>query len=556
MKFFRTALLCLFLAGAILTPRIGGFQATAGAQTAAAQHMCTIDHSQPSDGENALAKEDYDAALAFYRDAVAKSPDSQDARLGLVRSLVGKDMTAEAMKQAAEGVAKYPQSSLAKVAAGEAAFRNADFIAAMDDATTALKLDSCDARAMDLLAEQYEISAYYATAARLITLAHRLRPNDEFIRRDWIFSLPRKQRAEELSKYLDGPASLSKDNRDGLQMVQDHLKARKPGECRITSSSESMKIPFVAIKDEDAVSFKAFGLNVAFNGKVRHMQIDTGASGITLSYEAAKRLGLTPEYRLRTGGVGDDGPTSSYLTHVANITIGGVQFSDCIVDVLQKSKWDTRLDVDGLIGLDFFSHWLATLNYPDRNLTLNPLPPRPGDAAKGPAKAADGSSVAADDDDETLHDAIVPDSLKGWMHIIRIGHNIMLPSKLNGGALHYMIMDTGADLSMLSLAYAKEAGKVRIADEMEVTGISGKVKKVYGVDHVTLQFGPVQLPPEFYYSFDLSKQSHDEGVEISGLAGLPTLSRLTISVDYRDNLMLMKYDPNHDPIKYLQVPMQ
>jgi len=40
--------------------------------------------------------------------------------------------------------------------------------------------------------------------------------------------------------------------------------------------------------------------------------------------------------------------------------------------------------------------------------------------------------------------------------------------------------------------------------------------------------------------------SHDESVEVSGLVGLPTLSRLTITVDYRDNLIQLKYDPKHD----------
>jgi len=199
-----------------------------------------------------------------------------------------------------------------------------------------------------------------------------------------------------------------------------------------------------------------------------------------------------------------------------------------------------------------FDRWLATLNYPDRVLTLNPLPPRPGDPAKGTANSA---SAAADDDD-TPRDAILPDSLKGWTHIIRIGHNIMLPSKLNGGPLHYVIMDTGAFESTLSLAYAKEGGKVHRTDDIQIIGISGKVKDVYGLDHATLQFGTVQLPPEFYFVFDLSKTSHNTGVEVSGFAGLPTLSRLTITVDYRDNLMLMKYDPNHDPIKYLQAPSQ
>ena len=35
-------------------------------------------------------------------------------------------------------------------------------------------------------------------------------------------------------------------------------------------------------------------------------------------------------------------------------------------------------------------------------------------------------------------------------------------------------------------------------------------------------------------------------MEVSGLLGLPTLSRLTISIDYRDNLIQMKFDKAMD----------
>jgi hypothetical protein len=81
---------------------------------------------------------------------------------------------------------------------------------------------------------------------------------------------------------------------------------------------------------------------------------------------------------------------------------------------------------------------------------------------------------------------------------------------------------------------------------MRFTGISGEVKKVYRIDSASLQFGSLALPPTSFSVFDITTVSHDTGAEISGFIGLPTLSRLTISIDYRDNLMQMKYDPKHD----------
>jgi hypothetical protein len=42
-------------------------------------------------------------------------------------------------------------------------------------------------------------------------------------------------------------------------------------------------------------------------------------------------------------------------------------------------------DIDGLIGMDVFSQFLVTLDYPMHKLLLGPLPPRPGEAAAAPA---------------------------------------------------------------------------------------------------------------------------------------------------------------------------
>jgi hypothetical protein len=106
--------------------------------------------------------------------------------------------------------------------------------------------------------------------------------------------------------------------------------------------------------------------------------------------------------------------------------------------------------------------------------------------------------------------------------------------------------DTGAGQSILSLAAAHQAGKVHQDDSIEFSGISGKVKKIYRIDNAGLIFGRFQVPPASYFAFDLNYVSHATGTEVSGFIGLPTLSRLTITIDYRDNLVKMTYDPKHD----------
>jgi len=525
-------------------------QAPAGPSAAApakpgGNFTCNVIRAQPTEGESALAREDYAAALAFYNDAVAKQTDSLEAdyveaHYGLVRALLGSDRLAEASREADALLAAHPSSALAEVATAAVAYRMADFNGTLQHLRKATALDRCEGREHAMAAELYDAMGYHAIETSRLDLAHRLRPNDEEILRAWIDSLPRQRRQVELAKYLAGRTSLSDRDHAILVAQEDHLQAHKEGECHIAAKGDITKVPFVPIMGETNHTI-AYGLNVAFNGKSRHLQIDTGASGITLSAGVAKRLGLAPEYHLHTSGVGDEGAVGSYLTHVESIQIGDVTLSNCMVDVLEKPKGGERLDVDGLIGLDVFGHWLATLDYPNRQLVLKPLPPRP-DAP---------STTGAEEEEAQPHDPYIAPEMKDWMSVLRIGHNILLPTLINTGKLHYTIADTGASQSVLSLALARESGKAHKDDSITFTGVSGKVKEVYRLDDAKLQFGHLMLPPGSFFAFDLTRLSHDVGTEISGFVGLETLSRLTITVDYRDNLILMQFDPKHDPAFYV-----
>jgi predicted aspartyl protease len=104
--------------------------------------------------------------------------------------------------------------------------------------------------------------------------------------------------------------------------------------------------------------------------------------------------------------------------------------------------------------------------------------------------------------------------MKDWLHVIRIGHQILLPTFVNQGTLHYVMVDTGADVTTLSLAYAKQSGKVHFQDAQKFQGLSGQVKKVYYISNAALSFGGLALPPTDYYAFDLTNFSHATGVEI------------------------------------------
>lgn len=499
---------------------------------------CPIDSTLPSDGDVALARKDYKQAEVAFRSELATNAQSETARLGLIRALIGENDVTQAHDQAATMLTEHPKDALAEVATAEAAYRAANFVDTQQHAHAAMSDDPCEGRAFAIMALLESTYSYYALSSQHLSTAHKLRPKDELIRRAWIRTLSRKLRKEELSHYLDGQNNLSADDRTGYLNSLNHLNASRPGECRITSKAETTRIPLTPLVE--GTYLKSYGLEVAFDSKKRRMQIDTGASGITLTASAAKRLGIAPEYHAHTGGIGDQGEVQSFLTHVANIQIGDIQVSDCMVEVIQTS----RLDVDGLIGLDVFSKWLVTLDYQKTELRLAPLPPRP--------KIATPGTVSDSDDDEGKpHDRYVAPEMQDWLKVIRIGHNLLIPASVNLKSTepHYMIMDTGSSMTTLSVAFAKEGGKLSSSD-ITFKGISGNVKKAYSSSEIPLYFGSFRLPPATFPAFDITNISHDVGFEVSGLVGLPTLSRLSMEIDYRDNLVHLTYDPKKDQQRF------
>ncbi len=506
--------------------------------TATAGRTCPVDRTPPIDGDLLLGRDKDKEAQAAYQAVLQTKPMDENARLGVIRAMIGQNQVAEAKSAAAAFAKEQPNSGLAQVAASEADYRAGDIDDSFAHAKQALILAPCEGRAAMALAQLYDLTGLHANAARFIVRAHRLRPMDQFVTREWIGSLPRKERLLELSNFLQSGPALSDDENRGLNTEKQYLEARKPGECHTVSTSESTQTPLSLVYG-DSTRPVAYGLDVLLNGKHRRTQIDTGASGIVLSDGAARGLGLEEEYKAKSSGVGDEGERESYLAHVHSLRIGAIELQDCMVQVVKKSG----LHVDGLIGMDVFRRWLVTLDYPAGQLRLAPLP-------RDAQSKSNDTNESGPEEDEGPHDSYVAPEMQGWLRIARVGHNLLLPAALNPtGKLHYVIMDTGAQSSLFSLSLAKETGKLH-SSAMQFSGISGKTKTVFETNDTEFFVGNLRLPKDSYYATDVTNISHNLGFEIGGLFGLPTLQRLTIQIDYRDNLLKLSYDPKHDQLRF------
>ena len=552
-----------FLAGLVFVPVACGF----AVRNANAVPCPVVHHGPPSDADKAYLAADYAMAEGLYRDALAKSPGNVELTMSLVHALLRDQKVQEAADTVKTALAGAPNSAALITLRGEVELRQGEPWSAANSASQAFKIDPCDARTRLLLADLLRINSLYASARVHVLTAHQLDPDDPDIRGEWMMTLPLKQRIPEVEAYLAEPRG---DDAEDLRNLKDYLEhmqklaltPRKP--CKLVSQTKATQIPFAYLM-QDAVHIESFGLEVKLNDHNARLEIDTGAGGLLVTRSVAKRAGLQAFSQSEIGGIGDEANRKGYTAYADSIRIGDLEFQNCAVSVI-----DNRFmpgDIDGLIGMDVFSQFLVTLDYPMRKLSLGPLPLRPGE---DPASAGKLKTENDDEDDEEQasekparpqvasppadaaaekppahgpYDRYIAPEMKDYTKVYRVGHDLILPAALNASKIKLFILDTGSFTTSVSPDAAREVTKVHGDSSSSVKGISGDVKKVYSANKIVFRFANLSQEVDDVLAFDTAKLSKDDGMEISGLLGATTLNLLTIHIDYRDGLVKFDYDP-------------
>ena len=540
----RRAVVCVFsgLMG-LGSFRVMGLGQNA-AQPAPASKSCMVDSMPPTAGETTLNKRDAAAAEKIFRDVLAKSPESDNIHEALVRALIEQGKVDEAAKEADPWAAAAPDNSMALVAEGDVRLRQGDPRGALTLFSKARSADLCNARALYGMARVYSLAGFHATAQRDIEQAYLLHPTDDDIHGWWISTRQRKEQLALLADYAEHSDQQTEEQRKRLRESLAKAAASHASDCRIAPDSpKQTKVPMAMLLD-GPTKFEGWGLDVQLNGKRRRLQIDTGASGITISRSAAMFLGITRDNAAKVSGIGDDGAPRSSVAHVPSIKIGGVEFLNCPVEIIEK--WSV-LESDGLIGTDVFNSSQVTLDFPKHELRLEPLPERPGDK-KPDAKAGENG----DDEAIVAHDPYVAPEMSKWLRIYRSGHDLLMPTGIvqtkqikdeKAWKDKIFMLDTGAYDNLISPKAAREVSKLDRDYDDNIRGVSGEVKKVFEAGEFTLAFAGLRLDAPSMRAIDLGQISHGAGVEVSGLIGAPALFQLVMHIDYRDNLVMFEYTP-------------
>lgn len=550
-------------------------------QSARAGQCPIVQRGPESPADLALLQADYGKAEGLYRAELAQDPQRIEAKIGLVHALLHQEKVQEAAQMVNAAISAQPNTAALVTLRGEVEYRRGTPWAAAHSAAESDKLDPCNPRNMLLIAKIARLSSLYATEQKAVSQAHLLDPNDPDIAREWIYTLPRRQRETQIEDYLAKPEGLDPESLGRLRSYLAHLQkvdAEPNKSCHLVSSATATQIPFTRLM-YDPSHIRAFGLEVKLNDHVARLEIDTGAGGMLISRAVAQRAGLKPLSQTKIGGIGDEGEKAGYTAYADSIHIGNLEFKDCLVEVLDARRGIG--DADGLIGMDVFSQFLVTLDYPMQKLLLGPLPPRPGentnptadldteDVSTGEAKNAEQPQPTAESKSsggvvdvvpeptvdinkqaETTrkshgpYDRYIAPEMQGYTPVYRVGHDLILPATLSGKEMKLFIMDTGAWSTSVSPDAAREVTKVHRDNNMEIHGISGKVTDVYRAGSITFRFAHLAQEAHDVAAFDTSGISKNLGLEVSGFIGANTLRLLTIHIDYRDGLVKFDYDPN------------
>ena len=492
-------------------------------------------------------------AAEKYRLVLASDPKNSDAYAGLVETLL-KQKDIEQARATIDKALQNADSPKVRVALGEVEYREGSVTNAEREWVQIINSGHQEARAYLGLARFSNALSQHRRARTMIDRAYAINPSDADIRKQWMSTLSRSQRVLFLENYLSQNNADDPETRTNLKQYLEYLKARMrgpKGSCHLVIKVTSTETSLISLLS-DPQHLRGFGLEVAFGDHKSKLMLDTGAGGILISRRVAEKAGLTRISDTSIRGMGDKGPVGGYVVMAPSIKVGGLEFQNCPIEVMERRS---VADEDGLIGADVFDDFLVDLDFAHKMLMLKELPRRPDQPQQDlvlNAEEEDGSDANSPDKpgsvagqkpaDHGPFDRYIAPEMKDYTTVLRYGHMLLIPTFVEPEKqARFFLIDSGALMTVLSLNTAKTITKVHNEDEWHVKGLNGNVNKVYNADKATLIFAHLRQPAEGILVLDMKSVSDAVGTELGGTIGFATLRYLDVKIDYRDGLVWMDY---------------
>jgi hypothetical protein len=473
------------------------------------------------DAEKELFAARYKNAADLYGKLLANDAADPRAYYGLIQSLIKDHRSQEAYSKATEALEQFPKNASVQAAAGLAAYRKGDIGKAQEYYIAALKIDPGDAGALRGMASINEKVSRFKTARNLLLEAYRKSPGDPQLMLAHANTL---KGVEHIAALREALAVYDPDTEEarGLRAhIADDIAVGDRKLRRLISPYEKSKIKLFLIQD-GLKNPRGVGLRVQFNQhQSAQLLLDTGSSGISVSAKFAERAGLEKlgEESRDAKGIGDKQAEPEHLYIAPEVRIGDVVFADYPISAFKSAK---SSDFDGLIGADVFRRFMVSIDFPEREITLEPRP----------------ASNSADSDGPTDASTAVP---AGFQRVFRFGDHLAVPTSINSGKSSLFLIDSGSSSNLVDETIARDSSKVYRDDSVRVKGIQGEVKQTSMADHVTLVFGGFRQDNSNVVAISLAGMSDGMGVAFGGILGMPVLRQMVFTVDYLEGIVRFEY---------------
>jgi hypothetical protein len=476
--------------------------------------------ADPEDPVSIYKSGDYRHAIPRLEAAVQANPKDPVLHAALLSSLVYEGEVDKAADAADADETAFPQSPEVLAARGEFAFYMGDMPAAEALFKAAIKLNSSNARATYGLARLFRAASMYRTARLLYLSAHQMDPDDALITAAFINYLVPQKRKEVLPQFRHdhpwfyGHAEQAESTESA---VEGEVHERKIFE--LDGPKQEVTLPLVYL--HNGLAIRGIGIRISIgDSKPLTIVLDTGASGLLLTQAVIDNAGLNHLGSFDVWGIGDAGAKSAFIAVADHCMIGTLRYKTCAFQAISGKKRISD-EADGLIGTDFFSGYLMTIDFQRRTLHLVPLP----DRAPNP-QGYDRSPLPNE---------------AGFTPVFRFGHHLYVTTKVNQKVTGLFLIDTGAGLSNIDSTLARLTTKIHTNEYVTVKGVSGKVKDVFEADKAELTFGRFRQRNLGLIAFNLNNSGEHQEVRMGGLLGFPVLILFRLSLDYRNGLVDFDY---------------
>jgi tetratricopeptide (TPR) repeat protein len=478
-------------------------------------------------GEKALRRGDYEQAEKIFRELLVKDAKNTEARLGLSFALLKQRSLQDAYDHAARVLMIDPLSARAHALLGASILASGNFRNSVEEFRTALVLKEDEALAIAGLAMVDFYENRVAMSLPGLRKAVNLDPNEP----DYVFNLGQaaarteryKEAADAYERFLVIAPKTDADRRARIAGLIDFLRyLGNQGPLYVSSGQNRTSVLFESVDTRPI-------LRVNVNGQKEPLSfvLDTGSGMSVVSDDTAKKLGLRPIAR---GGlaraVGGGGRFEIVYGFLSSMEIGEVKVEN--VPVYIRKFFDSKVPVDGYLGLSVISRFLTKIDYGEKRLAL--IRQNQSDTVEGWTTLRQRQDLPA----SMLTTLPIESTIEVPLRTTSSGFLSGEVSLEGFDKTLNFIIDTAASITVVSEKLSQEEQLLTLLkpSNMRVYGAAGVTEDVKLVQLPRIGLGPTILEQVNAAVLDLEPVNETAGFTQSGILGGNFLRHFRLYFDF------------------------